>query len=92
MNQTLKKSEWTPRSKAYIIADEDVDGVSSAAIVGRRYDNAACKFTFANARNLGEALQAQLIVLKDQSDHKDIDLLASNQDKRLQLSFHFPKF
>ncbi|MCE7734255.1 MAG: hypothetical protein GPJ54_05200 [Candidatus Heimdallarchaeota archaeon] len=74
MNQTLKKSDWAPRPKAYIIADEDVDGITSAAIVGRRYDNEACKFTFVNARNLGIALNVQLNELKKQSDHKEIDL------------------
>ncbi|MFV2014864.1 MAG: hypothetical protein ACC656_05530, partial [Candidatus Heimdallarchaeota archaeon] len=74
MNKTLKKSEWTPRSKVYIIADEDVDGVTSAAIVGRRYDNAECKFTFVNARNLGTALEVQLNALKKLNGHNEIDM------------------
>ncbi|MHA2028584.1 MAG: hypothetical protein ACW99Q_04270, partial [Candidatus Kariarchaeaceae archaeon] len=46
----------------------------SAAIVGRRYGNAACKFIFVNARNLGKALEKQHIEFKGLDNHKDIDM------------------
>lgn len=74
MKKTLKKSEWTPRSKAFIVADEDVDGVCSAAIVGRRYDSSASEYVFVNARSLGKALQSQLIKIKEYNDHTNVDL------------------
>ncbi|OLS24966.1 MAG: hypothetical protein HeimC2_20210 [Candidatus Heimdallarchaeota archaeon LC_2] len=74
MNKTLKKSEWTPRSKAFIIADEDVDGVCSAAIVGKRYNNSACEFEFVNARSLGDALISQIKKIKEHDDPNNLDL------------------
>lgn len=74
MSNSLQKSEWNPRGKAIIFADEDVDGVCSAAIVGRKYDSLSCKFVFVNARNLVDALKTEIEILETSSDKEDVDV------------------
>lgn len=74
MNQDLlaNNNSWTPRSKAIIFADEDVDGITSAAIVGRRYKN--CEFIFVNARSLGNKLKNKVSDLLEEKSNYDVDV------------------
>ncbi|MHA2248764.1 MAG: hypothetical protein ACXAD7_00310 [Candidatus Kariarchaeaceae archaeon] len=68
------KNTWEPRQRAIIFADEDVDGVCSAAIVGRRYDSDQSKFVFVNARNLGYALKSKLESIEVDQENPDVDV------------------
>ncbi len=72
-NLLLNDNLWTPRSKAIIFADEDVDGICSAAIVGRRYNN--CEFIFVNARTLGTKLIQNISKQEElKMDYNNIDI------------------
>ena len=73
-SEQLDSSQWSPRQRAIIFADEDVDGITSAAIVGRRYDLSKVEFIFVNARNLGEKLKERRESLDDQKQNKDLDI------------------
>jgi hypothetical protein len=65
---------WTPRDRAIIFADEDVDGVCSAAIVGRKYPNDKSEFIFVNARSLGDQLKDRIQQLNFQQLQTDLDV------------------
>ncbi|MCH8906344.1 MAG: hypothetical protein IH840_04570 [Candidatus Heimdallarchaeota archaeon] len=60
MKNTLSKDDYEPRGSLLVFADEDVDGLSSAAIVGRRYSLENSHFIYVNARSLDKALAAEL--------------------------------
>ncbi|MHA2172758.1 MAG: hypothetical protein ACXAB7_23060, partial [Candidatus Kariarchaeaceae archaeon] len=70
----MNKNQWAPRSRALIFADEDVDGVCSAAIVGKRYDVDSCEFVFVNARNLGRTLQDKIESVQMDQENPDLDV------------------
>ncbi len=70
----MNKNQWAPRSRALIFADEDVDGVCSAAIVGKRYDADSCEFVFVNARNLGRTLQDKIESVPVDQENPDLDV------------------
>lgn len=75
MNKDLltNNNTWSPRAKAIIFADEDVDGICSAAIVGRRYND--CDFTFVNARTLGVKLkQIFSDLIEKKVEYENIDV------------------
>lgn len=75
MTKTNDDNEnWTPRSRAIVFGDEDVDGVCSAAIVGTRYDPSHVEFIFVNARNLGDILSERIQTLQDAEANKDLDV------------------
>ena len=56
------QKEWIPRFRqnAIIFGDEDVDGITSAAIVGHRYNLENVEFVFVNARTLGNKLHERI--------------------------------
>ncbi|MDH5401248.1 MAG: hypothetical protein OEZ01_12110 [Candidatus Heimdallarchaeota archaeon] len=58
--QEIKMSEWAPRKNVIIFGDEDVDGVCSTAIVGKKYSPNNSEFIFVNARNLGTKLRKKV--------------------------------
>ncbi len=70
----MNKNQWIPRTRAMIFADEDVDGVCSAAIVGRRYNKDSSEFIFVNARSLGEALKKKISTLDIDQENPDMDV------------------
>ncbi|MCY3411258.1 MAG: hypothetical protein INQ03_06415 [Candidatus Heimdallarchaeota archaeon] len=74
MNNDLlaNANSWIPRSKAIIFADEDVDGICSAAIVGRRYSS--CDLIFVNARTLGDKLKITVSEIEENNLSYDIDV------------------
>lgn len=73
-NASTLTNEWTPRPNAIIFADEDVDGVCSAAIVGRKYAREQSEFIFVNARSLGQQLSQRVQSLTDKEANKQIDV------------------
>jgi len=73
-NDNSNNQTWTPRSRAIVFGDEDVDGVCSAAIVGRRYDQDKVEFTFVNARSLGNKLKQRIENLTDVKANQDLDI------------------
>jgi len=73
-SEHIDPSQWTPRQRAIIFADEDVDGITSAAIVGRRYDLDYVEFIFVNARNLGTKLKERIQSLGDSQENETLDV------------------
>jgi len=73
-NNKTNKENWTPRPHAIVFGDEDVDGVCSAAIVGRRYDLDNVEFIFVNARSLGPKLNKRIETLSDTQYNKTLDV------------------
>lgn len=76
MNRSLLENRevWAPRSRAIIFADEDVDGICSAAIVGKRYDETKCEFVFVNARSLGIEMKKNIATINIDKENPDIDI------------------
>ncbi len=72
MNINLDKKGWKPRPKSIIFADEDVDGVMSAAIVGRKYNE--IDLIFVNARTLGAKLKEKILTIDNPETFKILDI------------------
>lgn len=73
-NNNSENKQWRPRERAIIFGDEDVDGITSAAIVGRRYDLDHVEFIFVNARNLGDKLKKRREDLSDKKANASLDV------------------
>ncbi|MHA2501494.1 MAG: hypothetical protein ACXAE3_01295 [Candidatus Kariarchaeaceae archaeon] len=73
-NTETQLESFTPRPKAIVFGDEDVDGVCSAAIVGRRYDPNQVEFIFVNARSLGQKLKDRISSLDDPESNLTLDV------------------
>lgn len=74
MTVNIQKNEgsWKPRQNTIIFADEDVDGITSAAIVGRRYES--IDLIFVNARTLSEKLTKFLSTIDSKENLDTIDV------------------
>ena len=68
------QKEWIPRQNAIIFGDEDVDGITSAAIVGHRYNLENVEFVFVNARTLGNKLHERISEFQNLEKNQEIDL------------------